>query len=714
MNNSIHRISLDIHDTGSQVSISAKKRDTARSIYITLTEKGKPYRIAEGCHAVLTGVKADKNYLFNDCTIKDNVIVYDFTEQTVPVVGQVHCEIILYDANNERITSPRFDIVVVDTVYNDEEIVSSDEATALISATAEAKKASDDAKAVTAEVEQKLANGDFVGAKGDPFTYEDFTEEQLAELKGDDADPQLFANAVKGYAFNEVVCIDDISPIEHHPIVKVKSKNLFNDLLDFVKTSATEWFYEDGTLNVAHHYVNKFIALEEGKTYTFSCKSTKTGGNGGGVYLRAYTLDKSKYELIYYDVQKLSPTVTFTMPKGYSLLRLTFYGDTAESTYSAVYSELMIVEADAQQPYVPYVDVTGANVTRCRKNILSYPYYNSTKELNGITFTDNGDGSITINGTATAAAPFFLTYVQNIGDSVLQSGSDSSAGGTVTNGVCVFSGGAMYNANIGAVILNIPKDTTVDNVTLFPQAEFGTKATEYEMPNGRESFAVLPDGTVDGVTSLSPTMTLLTDTEGTIIHCEYNKDTNKVLAAMQTAEGTVVSQNADFAEVAEWADGNPNNEDRTGYFVCANIPLNGIVMKKATSIDDVKGVTILSPAFAGNYTKDKLDSNGNLLPKYSYVAIIGFVPVRDNGTCSVGGRCMPDDNGCAVPSSNSMGYQVVSRVDENRVLIIIEPNGDMVQRVKTKIVELQEDVGEIDTALDSIIAIQEILIGGDT
>ena len=188
----------------------------------------------------------------------------------------------------------------------------------------------------------------------------------------------------------------------------------------------------------------------------------------------------------------------------------------------------------------------------------------------------------------------------------------------------------------------------------------------------------------------------------------------EAVGLLKTDNGTVVSQNADFAEVAEWADGNPDNEDRTGYFVCANVPVDGIVMKKATSLDDVKGVTILAPAFAGNYSKDKLDADGNLLPKYSYVAIIGFVPVIDNGTCEVGGRCMPDDNGCAVPSSNSMGYQVVNRIDENRVLIIIEPNGDMVQRIKSKIKEMQEDIGKIDAALDSIISIQESLIGGDS
>lgn len=34
-----------------------------------------------------------------------------------------------------------------------------------------------------------VAPGYLKGEKGDPFTYEDFTEEQLAELKGDKGDP---------------------------------------------------------------------------------------------------------------------------------------------------------------------------------------------------------------------------------------------------------------------------------------------------------------------------------------------------------------------------------------------------------------------------------------------------------------------------------------------------------------------------------------------
>lgn len=41
-------------------------------------------------------------------------------------------------------------------------------------------------------------------------------------------------------------------------------------------------------------------------------------------------------------------------------------------------------------------------------NILVYPYYQTTRTVNGITFTDNGDGSIAVNGTATADALFYL------------------------------------------------------------------------------------------------------------------------------------------------------------------------------------------------------------------------------------------------------------------------------------------------------------------
>lgn len=41
-------------------------------------------------------------------------------------------------------------------------------------------------------------------------------------------------------------------------------------------------------------------------------------------------------------------------------------------------------------------------------NLIEYPFESTTKTVNGVEFTDNGDGTITVNGTATATAEFRL------------------------------------------------------------------------------------------------------------------------------------------------------------------------------------------------------------------------------------------------------------------------------------------------------------------
>lgn len=71
-------------------------------------------------------------------------------------------------------------------------------------------------------------------------------------------------------------------------------------------------------------------------------------------------------------------------------------------------------------------------------------------------------------------------------------------------------------------------DGTYSTFTDF-QIEIGT-ATEYEPYKEPTTHKPKADGTVDGVTSLYPTTTLLTDTEGVTITAEYNKDLNKAFA----------------------------------------------------------------------------------------------------------------------------------------------------------------------------------------
>lgn len=172
---------------------------------------------------------------------------------------------------------------------------------------------------------------------------------------------------------------------------------------------------------------------------------------------------------------------------------------------------------------------------------------------------------------------------------------------------------------------------------------------------------------------------------------------------------TVISPNADYAEVGEWYDGNPDDEDRLGYFVTiAEVGDNTIKIRKATSEDDVRGVSVYNPAFSGNASKDKYGTDGELLPQYNYIGVMGIVKTIDNGRCTVGGRCMPDDDGTAIPSTNNMGYAVLERVDERHVLIAVEPGADMIQRVKTDIENIEEQLAESDDCVSPTVTVEEI------
>ena len=86
--------------------------------------------------------------------------------------------------------------------------------------------------------------------------------------------------------------------------------------------------------------------------------------------------------------------------------------------------------------------------------------------------------------------------------------------------------------------------------------------------------------------------------------------------AMKSINGT----GADYAELREWSDGNPNNEDRCGLFVC----FDGEKIRLANSEDpkDLLGVISGNPCIVGNNYDDqwsgkyKKDVFGRLLTEH--------------------------------------------------------------------------------------------------
>lgn len=185
MNYSTYRISLDIHKPDSNVVLNAKRGDTNRKIFISLTDGSVPYHISEECYAVFTATKPDGKIVYNECTIEDCVIIYKFTDQTVAAEGMMDCEIKLYGADNELITSPRFIIMVHGTVYDEgDEVESSDEFSALTKLVADAQQAADKANGAAEKAAHTAKNLMVVGqANGSNIYLDDATDQYLVGLR---------------------------------------------------------------------------------------------------------------------------------------------------------------------------------------------------------------------------------------------------------------------------------------------------------------------------------------------------------------------------------------------------------------------------------------------------------------------------------------------------------------------------------------------------
>ena len=174
-----------------------------------------------------------------------------------------------------------------------------------------------------------------------------------------------------------------------------------------------------------------------------------------------------------------------------------------------------------------YSDFSGVTLKRYGKNLLPYPYSDTTKTVNGITFTDNGDGSVTISGTASDNAYFYLRRNADYGTQQINAIDKNSA----NNGVYTASSRIYYNAVNKTVTININPGTTL-NETVYPQVELGVKATDYEAYLPPTEYTPSSDGTVTGVLADSEDITLMTDTAGVAVNAEYNKDINKVISEL--------------------------------------------------------------------------------------------------------------------------------------------------------------------------------------
>ena len=200
------------------------------------------------------------------------------------------------------------------------------------------------------------------------------------------------------------------------------------------------------------------------------------------------------------------------------------------------------------------IDFSAVSVKKYGKNLIPYPYTETTKTVNGVTFTDNGDGGITVNGTATANAIYFVRTNTNFTvEKGIYTLSGCPTGGNKSSyslGIDVYNdktwlknffdyGEGVFVDLTSSVFTRLPvyirvvTGTTVNNLVFKPMLELGNAATDYEPYKAPVTYTPDSDGKVSGVTLGSDTATLTTDTDGVIINAKYKKDITKAFAQLE-------------------------------------------------------------------------------------------------------------------------------------------------------------------------------------
>jgi hypothetical protein len=179
--------------------------------------------------------------------------------------------------------------------------------------------------------------------------------------------------------------------------------------------------------------------------------------------------------------------------------------DVNNSQYTEATTSGKVIIIDNVKKVYPRIKLTNidcysfnkVDVIVCGKNIL--PNTALTQEISGITFTQNEDRSITIDGTSTEEIEYniggtsyntspFLCLKKNVNYYLSSNNQQIKMyyyDGTSRTEIYGGNGGSIKftdnDRSVTQIVLSIPKGKTFDDVTIFPQLEVGSSSSSYEM-----------------------------------------------------------------------------------------------------------------------------------------------------------------------------------------------------------------------------------------
>lgn len=154
-------------------------------------------------------------------------------------------------------------------------------------------------------------------------------------------------------------------------------------------------------------------------------------------------------------------------------------------------------------------------VERCGENLIQFPYLYSKKEVNGLVIEPQQDGSIVVNGTATADTwyPINMNIEQHLPMNTIMTLSGCPAGGNTKRYYIGLYLGGKWFADVGAgntsvsykthgtnsrIELSVIEGTVCKNLTFYPKLEIGNTITPYCKYQGGTLNLTLPSTVYGG------------------------------------------------------------------------------------------------------------------------------------------------------------------------------------------------------------------------
>lgn len=325
-----------------------------------------------------------------------------------------------------------------------------------------------------------------------------------------------------------------------------------NDITSGVSVDSDGWIsisYDNskGTSTKYFNYFTKNLDIETNTNYLIVTEIKKSSGNGSLLSVSNYgTGGQFKYGTIY-KIEETSPrtyavvnTTKDSFENTHSGLR-TYVGFQPGQSGTIIFRLSVIKDTEINANNFIYEPYTGGkpspsidypqDIKTCQgDNILPYPYVDKTKTINGITFVDNGDGSISVNGTATNNASFTL-----FGSSVNQ---EKILGNYLFGGSSkVWYRIVHYEKPDYSVLV-----TSKGNVsTPIDKSNFNTGYIELIVPKGYkvENEVIMPIMSIDKITKFEPYKSVLIKSENENL---FNKDTIRYIQ-FGTRNGEVITSN---------------------------------------------------------------------------------------------------------------------------------------------------------------------------